>query len=91
MKPTFANLIEATSATTGLDKKHTRLVLMGFFKHLSDAVWAAGRVRVPGLGAFRVHTRKARRISNLGTRELMLLPSDRAVAVRVCGSWRRRG
>lgn len=90
-KPTFANLVEATAVTSKMTKKHTRLALENFFQHLSDAVWATGRVSVPGLASFRVRARKSRRISNPQTGEAMTLPRTRTVHARVAGAWRRRG
>lgn len=90
-KPTFANLIDATAVTSKMTKKHTRLALENFFQHLSDAVWATGRVSVPGLASFRVRTRKARNISNPQTGEPMTLPRSRAVIARVASAWRHRG
>lgn len=91
MKPTFANLIAATATSANTTQVHARRVLEDFFRHLSDAVWAAGRVNVPGLAAFRVRVRKKRKISNPKTREPMTLPSTRSVSARVAKPWRRRG
>lgn len=89
MKRPWLELVDATAAATGETKAATERVLRQFFEHLAEAVWATGRVGVPGLGAFRVRSRKARRIANPQTGEPMKLPRERAVHCRVAASWRR--
>jgi len=90
MTPTFANLVAATAETAQLPKNATLRVLREFFKHVSEAAWAAGKVKIPGFITLRAASRKARRISNPHTRELMTLPAQRVMVARVVGSWRHR-
>lgn len=91
MKPTFPNLIAATAAATQLSQALARLVLEAFFEQLAEAVWAQGRVAVPGLGLFQVRRRRAHRIVNPQTNRPVLIDAHRSVYARVAKSWRRRG
>lgn len=92
MRPTFANLLAAAADRAGLTQKATRQAVEAFIAQLPDAVWQSGRVNVPGLGSFRVRSRKPRRIASpQGTFiKHMTLPAMRVVACRVSSSWRRR-
>ena len=91
MKRPWLHLVEATAEASGQSKAVTEQVLRRFFAELAAAVWGRGRISVPGLAVFRVRSRKPRQVANPQTGELMTLPRARAVAVRVAGSWRRRG
>jgi nucleoid DNA-binding protein len=90
LKPTFAALVAQVAAAAGTTQPKARAVLQSFFAELSDAVWATGRVVVPGLGAFRVRARRARKVLNPDTSLPMVLPAERVVACRVAKQWRRR-
>jgi DNA-binding protein HU-beta len=90
LKPTFANLVAATAETAQLTKKDTLRVLREFFRHVSEGAWAAGQVKIPGFITLRAGTRKARRIRNPQTHELMDLPARRVMVARVVSGWRNR-
>lgn len=90
MKPTFANLIAATANQAQLSRAGTRAVVEAFIGQLADAVWAQGRVAVPGLAVFQVRTRRPRKGVNPHTNEPIAMPAHRSVYARVAKSWRRR-
>lgn len=91
MKPTFANLIAATADQAQWSRERTRSVVETFIGQLADAVWAHGRVVVPGLGMFQVRSRRPRKGVNPHTNEPIAMPARRSVYARVAKSWRRRG
>lgn len=87
MKPTFANLIAATATDAKVSREITRRVLEAFFTQLADAVWAWGRVMVPGLALFRVRVLGDRRSALAAA---VTVPAHRVVFARVAKLWRRR-
>jgi nucleoid DNA-binding protein len=89
----YARLLREVAEAEGTTLKLARAVLDRFIAELPKAVWATGRLVVPGLGSFRVRARKQRRISDPSDPErarVMTLPATRLVACRVAESWRRR-
>lgn len=88
MKPTFENLVAVTAELERVTPFLVNRVLKRFFAQVAGAVWATGRANVPGLAAFSLRSRKARRITNPITREWMRLPRLRSVHARVAKAWR---
>lgn len=87
----YDDLVRAVARLEQLPLAHVRRTIEQFVALVPGVVWALGRLSVPGLAVFRVRARKGRRVMNPHSRELMWLRRERAVAVRVAGSWRRRG
>ena len=79
----FPQLVDYTHRSTGLTRQKVRHVLDVFFMHAAvELVHGSGRVNVPKVGTWRLKTRKARRIMNPVTRELMQLQATRSVGFR---------
>jgi len=84
-------LVDELSIRHGLHRGVIGVVLKDFVETLARTVWEVGRVNVPGLGAFRVKQRKARRIVKPnGERGFIKLPAHRVATCRVASSWRVR-
>jgi hypothetical protein len=49
------------------------------WKSAAASLLATGRAHIPGVGAFHATTRKARRVRNPATGELMMLPETKSV------------
>jgi nucleoid DNA-binding protein len=49
------------------------------FEIIADSLRRRGRAYIPGVGTFHATTRKARRVRNPATGELMMLPETKSV------------
>lgn len=90
MKATFRSLVHAVAEAEGQSQRRVAGALRRFFAELGEAVWASGRVSIPGLGTFEVRRRRARRVATPGDLHVMMLPESQVVVCRVAARWRRR-
>lgn len=92
----FNRLIAAVAATIGTRRKpypakHSRAVVDAVGEVIAaELAGAAGRFAWPGFGVFRRTTRKARRIRNPATHELMQLPGTTSVRFRAAKDFKAR-
>ena len=82
MTTRFRALIAEVAEARFITKKLARDVFDDFLFGLALELRNHGRVVVPGLGVFRIATRKARRIRNPITKELMQIPETKSVRFR---------
>jgi len=71
---TKADIVEKISATTGLTKKDTAMVINRFFEVITEALSDANNIEIRGFGSFKVKTRKARKARNPRTGETVDVP-----------------
>lgn len=79
---TKAELVEAVAAQTRLTKKHTAEILEVVFNNIGRAVKKDERFSYPGFGTWSLRSRKARKIRNPQTNEMMKLRASRTVGFR---------
>lgn len=91
MKATFANIVAAAAASSGLTQKDIRLAVQHVFRHLYEAADQSGSAKIPRALSVRVVTRKSRKVVNPATGESMKLPRQRLLHARVAQPWRRLG
>ena len=79
---TKAELVEAVAQQTRLTKKDAAHLMDVVFDNIGKAVKADARFSYPGFGTWSIRTRKARRIRNPQTNELMKLRATKMVGFR---------
>jgi DNA-binding protein HU-beta len=79
---TKAELVEAVAQQTRLTKKDAAHLMDVVFDNIGKAVKADARFSYPGFGTWSIRTRKARRIRNPQTNELMKLKATKTVGFR---------
>lgn len=79
---TKAELVEAVAVQTRLTKKHAAEILEVVFNNIGRAVKKDERFSYPGFGTWSLRSRKARRIRNPQTNEMMKLRASRTVGFR---------
>ena len=79
---TKAELVEAVSLQTKLTKKATAELIDVVFDNIVKAVKSAERFSYPGFGTWSMRNRKARKIRNPQTNEMMKLKASRTIGFR---------
>ncbi|MFP2912989.1 HU family DNA-binding protein [Pyxidicoccus sp. 3LFB2] len=79
---TKAELVEVVAAQTRLTKKSAAQILDIVFTNIGKAVKKDARFSYPGFGTWSVRSRKARKIRNPQTNEMMKLKASKTVGFR---------
>lgn len=79
---TKAELVEAVAAQTRLTKKNAAEILEVVFGNIGKAVKRDARFSYPGFGTWSLRTRKARKIRNPQTNEIMKLKASKTIGFR---------
>jgi DNA-binding protein HU-beta len=79
---TKAELVEAVATQSRLTKKSTARIIDIIFDNISRAVKNERRFSYPRFGTWSLRSRKARRIRNPKTNELMKLDESRTIGFR---------
>lgn len=79
---TKAELVEAVAAQSKLTKKAAAQVLEVVFSNIGKAVKKDNRFSYPGFGTWSIRTRKARKIRNPQTNEIMKLKASKTIGFR---------
>ncbi|MFT3841219.1 MAG: HU family DNA-binding protein [Myxococcaceae bacterium] len=79
---TKAELVEAVSLQTKLTKKATAEMIDVVFDNIVKAVKSSERFSYPGFGTWSMRNRKARKIRNPQTNEMMKLKASRTIGFR---------
>ena len=79
---TKAELVEAVSVKTNLTKKSAAEIIEVVFSHIGDAVKKDNRFSYPGFGTWTMRNRKARKIRNPQTNEMMKLKASKTIGFR---------
>jgi len=72
---TKADIVERISATTGLTKKDTAMVVNRFFEVVTEALAQGNNIEIRGFGSFKVKNRRARKARNPRTGEAVEVPA----------------
>ena len=79
---TKAELVEAVAAQSNMTKKAAAEVLDIVFQNIGDAVKKHDRFSYPGFGTWSMRSRKARKIRNPQTNEIMKLKASKTIGFR---------
>lgn len=79
---TKAELVEAVAAQTRLTKKNAAEILDVVFSNIGKAVKKDARFSYPGFGTWSLRSRKARKIRNPQTNEIMKLKASKTIGFR---------
>jgi len=79
---TKAELVEAVAQQTRLTKKSAAEIIDVVFDNIGDAVKKDVRFSYPGFGTWSIRTRKARKIRNPQTNEIMKLKATKTIGFR---------
>ena len=79
---TKAELVEAVASQTRMTKKAATEVLDVVFNTIGKAVKKDQRFSYPGFGTWSIRTRKARKIRNPQTNEMMKLKATKTIGFR---------
>ena len=79
---TKAELVEVVAAQAQLTKKQAAEVMEIVFTNIGKAVRKDARFSYPGFGTWSLRSRKARKIRNPQTNEMMKLKASRTVGFR---------
>lgn len=79
---TKAELVEVVAAQTKLTKKSAANIIDVVFNNIGKAVKKDTRFSYPGFGTWSVRSRKARKIRNPQTNEMMKLKASKTVGFR---------
>ena len=79
---TKAELVEAVSVETKLTKKAASEIIDVVFSNIGKAVKKDDRFSYPGFGTWSMRSRKARKIRNPQTNEMMKLKASKTVGFR---------
>ena len=79
---TKAELVEAVAEQTRLTKKAAAELIDVVFDNIGAAVKKDARFSYPGFGTWSIRTRKARKIRNPQTNEIMKLKATRTIGFR---------
>jgi DNA-binding protein HU-beta len=82
MSMTKAELVQAVAEQSRLTKKHTEELMEIVFGAIGRAVKKDERFSYPGFGTWSIRTRKARKIRNPQTNEIMKLKATRTIGFR---------
>jgi DNA-binding protein HU-beta len=79
---TKAELVEQVAAQTRMTKKNAAKILEVVFENIGKAVKRDERFSYPGFGTWSLRSRKARKIRNPQTNEMMKLKASRTIGFR---------
>ena len=79
---TKAELVEAVAAQSKLTKKNAAEILDVVFNNIGKAVKKDTRFSYPGFGTWSLRNRKARKIRNPQTNEIMKLKASKTIGFR---------
>jgi DNA-binding protein HU-beta len=79
---TKAELVQAVAMQTRMTKKSAADILDVIFNNIGSAVKRDARFSYPGFGTWSLRTRKARKIRNPQTNELMKLRATKTIGFR---------
>lgn len=79
---TKAELVEAVAAQTRMTKKNAAQLLEVVFENIGKAVKRDERFSYPGFGTWSLRSRKARKIRNPQTNEMMKLKASKTIGFR---------
>jgi DNA-binding protein HU-beta len=79
---TKAELVEVVAAQSRLTKKSAAEIIDIVFSNIGKAVKKDARFSYPGFGTWSVRSRKARKIRNPQTNEMMKLKASKTVGFR---------
>ena len=79
---TKAELVEAVAAQSKLTKKNASEILDIVFANIGKAVKKDQRFSYPGFGTWSLRSRKARKIRNPQTNEMMKLKASKTIGFR---------
>ena len=79
---TKAELVAAVSVQKNLTKKSAEEIIDVVFNHIGDAVKKDNRFSYPGFGTWTMRNRKARKIRNPQTNEIMKLKASKTIGFR---------
>ena len=79
---TKAELVEAVAQQTRLTKKSASEIIDVVFDNIGEAVKKDIRFSYPGFGTWSIRTRKARKIRNPQTNEIMKLKATKTIGFR---------
>lgn len=79
---TKAELVEAVAAQTKLTKKSAGQIIEVVFDHIGKAVKKDTRFSYPGFGTWSMRSRKARKVRNPQTNEMMKLKASKTIGFR---------
>lgn len=79
---TKAELVEAVASQSRMTKKSAAEVLEVVFANIGKAVKKDARFSYPGFGTWSIRTRKARKIRNPQTNEMMKLKATKTIGFR---------
>ncbi len=87
---TKAQLVERIATQSRMTKKSAAEILDNVFKSISNAVKTDMRFCYPGFGTWMLRERKARKIRNPQTNELMKLEPSRTIGFRPAKELKQR-
>lgn len=79
---TKAELVEAVAAQTRMTKKAAAEIIDVVFDNIGGAVKKDSRFSYPGFGTWSLRSRKARKIRNPQTNEIMKLKASKTIGFR---------
>ncbi|MBL9038928.1 MAG: HU family DNA-binding protein [Archangium sp.] len=79
---TKAELVEAVALKSKLTKKSAAAIIDVVFDNIGSAVKKEARFSYPGFGTWTIRTRKARKIRNPQTNEIMKLKATKTIGFR---------
>jgi len=79
---TKAELVEAVAAQVNLTKKSAGEIIDVVFDNIGKAVKQDNRFNYPGFGTWTMRSRKARKIRNPQTNEMMKLKASKTIGFR---------
>jgi DNA-binding protein HU-beta len=79
---TKAELVEAVALQTRMTKKDTAKLIDIVFDNIGTAVKKDARFSYPGFGTWSIRSRKARKIRNPSTNEIMKLKAMKTIGFR---------
>lgn len=79
---TKAELVEQVAAQANLTKKNASEILDVVFSNIGKAVKKDARFSYPGFGTWSLRSRKARKIRNPQTNEIMKLKASKTIGFR---------
>ncbi|MFZ5470235.1 MAG: HU family DNA-binding protein [Myxococcota bacterium] len=79
---TKAELVEFVAAQSKLTKKSAAQVMEAVFNTIGKAVKKEARFSYPGFGTWSLRSRKARKVRNPQTNELMKLKASKTIGFR---------
>jgi DNA-binding protein HU-beta len=79
---TKAELVEMVASQTSMTKKSAAEIIDVVFDHIGKAVKKDNRFSYPGFGTWTMRSRKARKIRNPQTNDIMKLKASKTIGFR---------